>query len=288
MLVALLMSLAAQAACFEKTTAGALVDAVGAAEAAFAAMDIEGFGRARESARTAVDCIGDPLTVVDAAAYHRLNALDGFVENDETATVSSFRASLALQPAFVLPSSLAPEGGPLHGFYEKARAQPSTEQVDVAPPTGHILMVDGKRATGRPTDRPAILQLQNEQGAVVWTAYLPAGTELPPWEKLGIVVAQPTAEELATAAGATTSGTDAAASGGAGLSKLRAPAVGMAVLAGAAYGVAAKFESDFETSTDYDELTDLRTRTNTAFFTSVGLGGAALVLGTVSFMTVTW
>ncbi|MCB9766228.1 MAG: hypothetical protein H6739_41015 [Alphaproteobacteria bacterium] len=165
----LLVIAGAQAACPEATDSQALVAAMGAADAAFAGMQIEAFDEAYNRAHVLLECLGEPLLPPDAAQLHRLDGYALFLEQQEVQAQASFAAAARIQPAYNLPASLAPEGHPMRDAYEAARAAPAAEPQVFPPPAEGYLVVDGLRAASRPTGQPAIVQLIALDGSVLWT-----------------------------------------------------------------------------------------------------------------------
>ena len=110
---------AARAAC--PATSGDLAVALGRADDAWVAMDLDGFNRAAEEARETLSCLSLPVTPADAAAFHRMEALAAWVRKDRDATVAAFRAVVEVQPDYAIPETVAPPGNPLHAAFEEAR-----------------------------------------------------------------------------------------------------------------------------------------------------------------------
>ncbi len=163
----------------------ALDEVLDEAVAAYAALDSSAFGVARDEARVAVGCLSGPLTAAQAGAYHRMEGLNGLLSRDERRMLDAFRASVAVDPYWEMPESLAPEGHPLRQAYDQARESPPASTVTVRTPSCTLLVVDGVQTPVRPRDRPAILQLLAEvDDAVLWSGYLPSGVEPPGWMSL--------------------------------------------------------------------------------------------------------
>ncbi len=142
----------------------ALDEVLDEAVAAYAALDSSAFGVARDEARVAVGCLSGPLTAAQAGAYHRMEGLNGLLSRDERRMLDAFRASVAVDPYWEMPESLAPEGHPLRQAYDQARESPPASTVTVRTPSCTLLVVDGVQTPVRPRDRPAILQLLEPPG----------------------------------------------------------------------------------------------------------------------------
>ncbi len=162
--------------------------------AAFGQMDATGFLQARGSLRELAACPGEVLPGSSVASVHLIEALGAFLERDTEAATSAFRGALAAQPDFTLDPALAPEGSALHGLYSAATDAPAGAVALWVPPPGTTLVLDGAPVDGaarRPTDRDTYAQLLRDD-AVLWSAYLPAGTSNPDLSK----VAQPPADAV--------------------------------------------------------------------------------------------
>lgn len=265
---------AGRAACPADTDAfSASVDA---ASAAFAAMDVEGFSSRQARADADLACLEEPLTRSDVAAYHRMSGMSAFLQRDREGAVAAFRAALAVQPAFELPASIAPEGHPLRALYEQAAVATDADPVAVLVPRGATLLVDGQRSTTRPVDRPALLQLLGPDGAVLWSGRVDAGAVLPAWPEVPEV--EGVAEALPVAPMPAPRKVSIPLLSGAGVAVVAAGGL----YAGAWASRAAYDDPD----TPFEDLDGLRTRTNTlttasqvTAVTAVGLGVAAFTLG---------
>ncbi len=186
--IALLSAHPVQAACEVRSSTADLAAALNAAAAAMVAMDFPGFVENRNRAQDALHCLGERLTAVDVAAFHRVMALDAYLDQDPEGTVASFRSALATQPGFTLPASFALPGNPLHDLFQQAREQGAGASNAIFPPAGTVIFVDSLLGTSRPVERPAILELQAADGSLLWTGYLPTGAENPDWTQLELQI----------------------------------------------------------------------------------------------------
>lgn len=280
----LLGARALAAPCPIPATALDLGAGLSAADAAYAAMDAEGFAARRDEARAALDCLAEPLTPMDVAAVHRLEALDGYLARDEVRTFSAYRAALAAQPAYRLPSAIAPAGNRLATLYEQAKAAGPPQRVAVAMPPDTQLFVDGVRAGDRPTDRPAVVQLVGADGRILDTAWLGVEAPLPDWSSFA---PSPPAEEAsaplpAAPVAPARHGPSLPLLGGAGLS---------ALAAGGLYGWALASRGEYDDLAQAhttEELGIVRDRTNALVYASAGAGVAFAGLGALAVWSVTW
>lgn len=249
-------------------------------------MDLEAFRAAREQADAALPCLVEILTPPDAAAWHRLAGLDAYLAQDTHRTLSAFRAAVSIQPAFNLPSTIAPEGNPLANVYGMARNQPAGAAAALAAPAGTLVYVDGARTTARATERQTLVQLAAASGEVLWSGVLLPEAPAPNWSAFG---PSPDSAVLTAPAGGVGSPAPAA-------TVRRRPTVPLAIAAGGAalasgtlYALAAASRSEFDDpATSLDDVEDLARTTNTLGYSAVGAGVLALGLGAVAVVTVAW
>jgi hypothetical protein len=78
---------ASHSAAADAAWAADLAEAMARAEGAFASLDLEGFRDAHTEARATLQCLEEPLLRVDAAAYHRVEALAAFVDEDDALVI---------------------------------------------------------------------------------------------------------------------------------------------------------------------------------------------------------
>ncbi len=275
-----------------------LANALTEAETAYLDMDEDGFLSITTSAQLTLECLGEPITPFDAAAYHRLIALDAFLAGDDGATVMAFRASLAAQPRYLLPSSIAPPGNPLAVLYDQASEPYEANRVALPPPEGMVMLMDGARGTARPTARPVIVQLIGPDGGVAWNGYLGPHDPNPDWFSLGFdVTERPEAPPPSSRDDDRRTSSDTNIRVARQLPKptpgrtkpLLLAAGGAAVAAGALYGLGFGLRTVYmDPSTDYNNLETLRTATNGSVVASGGLGIAALGLTIGAAVTVEW
>lgn len=165
---------------------------------AYVDLDPDAFAVARDAGREALECVDQPLDASLAGAYHRMEGLSGLVSRDDRRTLNSFRASVAVEPAWEMPEDVAPPGHPLSMAYEAARMAAPSARVSVSVPRCSVLYVDGVQTTARPRDRPAILQIVNdEDAAVLWTSYIAPPAEPPSWGSIPAIATMDCDEPVA-------------------------------------------------------------------------------------------
>ncbi len=246
-----------------EATSSQLADAVRRADDRYLAMDLDGFTGARDEARQSIDCLVVVVTPSDAASFHRMEALDAFVAQDDERTIQGFRAVLALQPRHKLPQALAPQGDPLHGLFLEAAKQPpsATEPVDLS--GRDLLFIDGVQVPSRPPHRPPIVQITDDEGGVRYSAFLVPGDQLP-------------------------------SSGGRPRSRnpskaLTFAALGSGAVAAGLYGVAVQSRLQFDDPATSDtDLPDLQQRTNLTAWGAVGVAAVGAGLGVGAVVTAPW
>jgi hypothetical protein len=285
-LILLVLSMA-KAACPARSTTADLSAAVVKAQSIYVAMDQDGFNAARAQADALLPCLGELLGPEDAAAYHRLHGLDAYLAEDRLRTLSAFRAAVAIQPGFVLPSTLAPVGNPLYAVYQEARGQPPGAVEPLTVPTGALAHVDGLRTLSRPMEREAVLQVSASSGEILWTALLPAGAPAPNWEAIvpgvsagATSAAVPPPNEAPPVEGPRPRRLTLGVAIGAG---------GAALASGVLYGLATASRARFDDpATSYEDVEGLRSRTNAQVVASAGAGVVALGLGSVALVSLRW
>lgn len=118
-----------------------------------------------------------------AAKYHRVQGLAAFLRRDTNAAAAHFDSARALEPDFVLPTTMVPTGHPVRALYEAAPTQGSSETLQ-APAEGRLVL-DGRAVLARSPDRPVIAQLVDPRGEVQWTALVQPGQPLPAYPTNG-------------------------------------------------------------------------------------------------------
>lgn len=271
-----------------------LQGAVNGANAAFASMDESAFQRERDLARELVACLGEALTPVDSAALHRLEAFDAFLSLNSVRTVQAFKASLDIQPSFLLSDSIAPQGSPLAIQYETARSMAESPLESLSSGSGALLVIDGAFSSERPTARPALIQLLTVEGDVTWSGYLWPGSELPadlrvsgPSDDRRVNPVLPPVLPLPSKRYSR---------------PLLGGALGGAALAGALYGWSWARHQEWvlgigtctsggcrkAPEQSQAELERVRKQTNTLLYSSAGIGVVALGVGASAFIWVEW
>ena len=272
--LALTIPQVARAACETPTHVAQLGEAGRAAEVAFANLDAEGLLTQASLARTQIlPCVGETLTKQDAAAFHRLMAMEAFIAGGYTRAKRELHASLLLQPGYTCPTDVAGEGHPLLALYALAETLPDGDGEKIYPPMNGYVLVGGVRNAARYSQTPVIIQVfqtVDEVDTLRETRYVQPGEATPNWS--------------GNAFGLT------AADIGIDLEDLRRPSIikdprpwyvagGVAAIAsGVLYGVAMNAKAQYQDlSTPDDQLGDLESRANSLGTASLITSGTALV-----------
>jgi hypothetical protein len=171
MLLSLLISGALATDCDRGWSRKAVLSSVSEAEQAHAELDVEGLHSAADEVRARLVCVGEPFTPVDAARLHRVEALSRFAGGDRDGAAMAFAASRALEPDWAFPANQVAETHPLRGVYKELPVHSAAYAGVPSPATGSVL-IDGAERRGRPKDWPALVQILDDEGGVLTSAYL--------------------------------------------------------------------------------------------------------------------
>lgn len=270
----------ARAACSSPTTPDEVARHLSSADVAFAELDADAFTGALGQARSAIPCLDRPLTAGQAAAWHRAEAFQAFLERDHATVVQHFRAMLAASPGYRLSEDIAPEGHPLRIDFEIAQGLPAEPTRELPAPREGVLRVDGRLSTQAPRTLPYLLQQVDEQGRVLVSATVASGSTMDVY---------PAKEGTARAPGKESGGKKA------GIRGISVPLVAAAVVSGgtsaALYGLSqAKVEQFWDPATpvEADGLARLQRQANTSASLSLGLGLVAAGTGTAAVLSFVW
>lgn len=257
----------AMAMCEESTQVSQLSEAGTKAEQAFAEMNAEGLLMQASLSRTQIlPCVAEALSKKDAAAFHRLMAMEAFIAEDYTRAKRELHASLLLEPGYTFPVDVAGEGHPLLTLYEDANDLDDGAGEKIYPPPGGYVLVGGVRNAARYSLTPVIIQVfqtVDQIDTLRETRYVQPGEATPNWSGNAFGL---TAADL-----------------GIDLDDLRRPsilkdprpwygvAIASAVVSGVCYGIAMQQKGVYQDpSTPDGELARLENRVN-------GLGTASLI-----------
>lgn len=260
----------ARAACEEPAQVAMLREAEQLAEEAFARFDAELLLTQASFARAMLPCVQEVLTRQDAAAFHRLMALEAFFNRNYTRAEQELHASRMLEPGYEFPAQMVSSGHKLLELYESAQTLQGGEGEKIYPPPGGWILVGGVSNAARFSLTPVILQVFSADGLLRETRYVQPGESTPNWSGNAFGL---TAADI---------GIDLDA-----LSRPRLPtdprpwfvaAVASAVAGGVLYGVAMQQKTQFQDpSTPDDDLQGLQSRANGLGAAGLAAGGTALV-----------
>lgn len=176
--------------------------ALDAAERAYVTLDLELFEKATTEVDFVVPCLEAMLDVATAARLHRLRALGRFADGDRDGALLELTAAKVLEPTYVFPLDVLPEGFELRLLYEGVDPAAGGEVVRLPRPRAGSLVLDGSATRSRPVDRPVVFQ-RLEGGEVVQTQMLAASDPVPWYPGLSQRRTILAVSSLATAAVAT-------------------------------------------------------------------------------------
>jgi len=168
----------AQAGCLTTSRTSELVDKLGAAEAAYADLDADQFGRALDDATLLLPCLSDVPSPQLAARVHRLTGLRLYAAGENELALASMQAARVLDPTYRFPDETLPADHALRVAYE---ALPTDDGDAFRPPQpiDGLFVFDGIEQPRRPLDRSTLFQLVEEGGSVETTRMLEPGEPLP-------------------------------------------------------------------------------------------------------------
>ncbi len=177
-----LLAAPAAAACPRGFSSREMSQQISSGDAAFADMNDAAFLRAHQNLLAILPCVQEAISVNQAAAFHRLDALGGFMSGDQAAAAASFRALRAVVPGYKLPDALAPPGHPLRILFDVAGGSGATPGTPLTPPRYGWIHIDGQPANTAPVDRPYLFQRFDGAGMVQQTVRVSAGMAPPAYE----------------------------------------------------------------------------------------------------------
>lgn len=190
--LSIVMPRTALAACEVPTVLADLTRSETVAEESFAQMNAVGLLTASTLARTKIlPCLSQPLSVNAAAGFHRLMAMEAFINNDEPRAIAEFHAARKLEPGYMFGAEVVDMDHPLRALYETAASVSDGEAEPVYPPVGGYVMVSGVRNAARYKATPVVIQVFGSSDVLMETRYVQPGEALPKWSDnpLGLTAA---------------------------------------------------------------------------------------------------
>jgi len=165
--------------CAEPVRSGELLVGLDEAETAYAEIDDDGFRDAvNELAGVLLPCMGEPLSSVDSARYHRVIGIHLYTVGDEAGAELAMKAARELDPDAPLSEELVPEGHQLRTWYDGEALVASATRRAPEPRSGSLVF-DGDNSRLRPVQRPTIAQVLDGAGFAVHTSYVSPREPLP-------------------------------------------------------------------------------------------------------------
>lgn len=160
------------AECPRQYDTGEILDAANAAEEAFKKVDAAAFAEGRTAVESRLTCSKDILSPAAIARIHRVEVLGSFLNKEAARVPQALAGVFAAEPGHQIPAALLPDGHPI-------RAQVSVGMMALRDDPGVAMPVlgsgwievDGVGGPKAPTQRAAILQQIDGQGAVIATHY---------------------------------------------------------------------------------------------------------------------
>lgn len=248
--------------------------ALDTAEARFGVRDKAGVLQSAQEAHSIVPCLNEEVTTFTSARFHRVQGLSAFLEKQPDTARLWFAASRTVQPTYLLPSSLVPEGHPLHQLYTTAAAPVDAERI-AAPAEGEIRF-DGQTSLDRPLQRPTLYQYINGGGQVEISQVLKPGSAITlPTPAVATVETAPTTTRKLSLRTGLLAGSGAAL-------------VGAGVLYAAALNARTQYQATPVVAANRGELEQLYQSNRTLATTSGICAGTALSLGIGAVLVGRW
>ncbi|MEZ4316384.1 MAG: hypothetical protein R3F61_02720 [Myxococcota bacterium] len=240
---------------------------IDAAASAFGDLDLATFQSTHAETRAKLACLNEPISRSTAAEFHRMEGLSLFMDRNKPEAVKSFAAARAIEPNYVFPSDLVPEGNPVIAAYTELDPDAGAKEMLPRPKVGSV-KVDGSGSLERNSTLPAIVQLFDGTGAVTQTVLLKAGEPVPSYD----VPDSAAPEKPPKAKG-----------GGPNVPLLIAGGASLAV-AGGLYGGGAVTRGAWKNATSVADADRSRGTTNALVVASGVAGAVGVGLGTTSFV----
>ena len=148
------------------------------AESAYELGDIPGVRAAAWRAGRELGCLTAVVPAPMAARFHRVRALEAYLEGDEMTAIRAFGAARLADPAYTFPDTLVPEGDSLHEIYAAYSIDKLKGAKLKSPPEGAFYL-DGVAARKRPEGLPFVAQIVAPDGQVLVTALMKPEDPLP-------------------------------------------------------------------------------------------------------------
>jgi hypothetical protein len=175
---ALLSPVAVAGDCPSSNTPQQIGERLKTAQHAFGELDIDSFSFAMEEVSLMLPCLGAVPEPGLAAQVHRMVGVKLYADGRVGPARSSLLAGKALQPDYVFPDDLFPEGyALLDEWQELSATQTAVKRAPV--PRGATVYFDGAQTRDRPIDRATLFQRMDAEGVMRNSVYLQPTDVLP-------------------------------------------------------------------------------------------------------------
>ncbi len=140
--------------------------------------DVHGFSSQQGLVRARVRCLAQVVSPGDAARMHALEALANESRGNTAGAEAAFVAARTW-PGSMAPGWLGEEGTAVHDRWTDAGDHGPQVWEHLVVSEGHVLYVDGVTAIARPVERPAVYQVTDAAGQVIWSDMLTGAQPLP-------------------------------------------------------------------------------------------------------------
>lgn len=275
---------------------GEILDAATSAEGAFVTLDGAAFATARQTMEARLGCSAEILSPPADARIERVEALGAFLDERDALIPQALAGLFFAEPGHQIPTALLPDGHPVRALITPAMLLLRDDPGLTLPvPSSGWIEVDGAHALVAPTQRSAVLQQIDGQGAVVATHFR--------WpDEVGFDWVVPVAASTAPAVAETARLRPPTASHPPTAWGHRAPLLGAAaaslIASGVLYAIAAQGYQEFdgsavmgpdatdaERSTYRTQLEGMQATTNPVAYGCFAAAGVGLALGVVTVVT---
>lgn len=267
--------------CEQTWPADRIKDLAASAQSNLESIDADGYLATRDVLLANLTCIREPLSGELVGSVHLIMATAASIEQNDTQIAPALAGLLVAVPGYQLSPALYPEGHPVRALLSHASllARSTATQPLPARAVGWFES-DGVHTTTVPTERAALVQELDADGAVLETRYIWPGDPLGTWS------AMPTAAPGVPAKVPRAKATPRAKAGKARVPLLISAGAG-AIATGVLYGFARdRFEAFYGpgyaapyTEDEVRELEDLRDLTNGLTIGTIAAGVATVGLG---------
>jgi hypothetical protein len=182
--LSILLTSALAADCGFAATEAELHATMDAAEQAYSQLDVAAFRIANDELRLAFPCVDTAVSTATASRVARLRALALATQGNDDGALQALTAAKELDPSYVFPAEVLPEGHALRTAYDGIVAS-DAPKARLPRPRGVDVLLDGQVDLWRPTHRPTVFQIERD-GRVQDTQLLWPGDPAPDYPKVPV------------------------------------------------------------------------------------------------------